>query len=40
MNDGEIVLPPEVTMKSRARSMSRRAPSCHSPISPVRSQPS
>ena len=40
MNDGEIVLPPEVTMKSRARSTRRSAPSRHSPTSPVRSQPS
>ncbi len=40
MNDGEMVLPPEVTMKSRARSIRRSAPSRHSPMSPVRSQPS
>ena len=30
MNDGEIVFPPEVTMKSRARSTRRSAPARHS----------
>ena len=35
-----MVLPPEVTRKSRARSTRRSAPSRHSPTSPVRSQPS
>jgi hypothetical protein len=40
MKDGEMVLPPAVTMKSRARSISRSAPFAQTPTSTVRSQPS
>ena len=38
MNDGDNVLPPAVTMKSRARSMIFSAPPCHRPTSPERNQ--
>ena len=34
MNEGDIVLPPDVTMKSRARSTRRNVPSVHAPMSP------
>jgi hypothetical protein len=39
MCEGEMVLPPEVTIKSRARSTSLRQPSRRWPMSPVRIQP-